>query len=269
MLHLTPDGPRECEATVGVCRYKDSSAHFENLSEAEAAYAKRFDTSALKKTYAPPKSKRTAYTQDDVEGFLEKLREENPRIALLKGKLVSFSPFGSTLYNLDHPDSDEDLLIITDAKSKVSFQSDKRDERDIRVSSVYDFMDEYKRALHFNVDVLHSPFFQKAAATPWSAFMSQSRFSGYEYMTRLQSLSRRFAEDAQKHANPMRENKYLKTSLRNEILVRRFQCEGVVRPVFTDSEREDFYRVFKKISNQPLPKDNPYDLVFQSAKEVS
>lgn len=43
--HLTPDGPKECSASVKSCRYGE--AHFSELKEAEAAFAKPFGDSVF------------------------------------------------------------------------------------------------------------------------------------------------------------------------------------------------------------------------------
>lgn len=267
--HLTADGPKECHATIGPCPYRETP-HFSNLLEAEQAYSDQFSQKPHKKTFAPEKSTHLTPTRPEAESLLLSLREANPNVDLLRGNLVSFSPFGSVLYNLDHPKSDNDLFLITDKKAKGDFQTLDETKRDVRVSSVYTFVDEYKRGIHFNVDVFHTTLFQKASNTPWRAFMNNARFQDYQYLTRLRDLSKVFTDGASKRNDTShRALKFLKTALRNEILANRFQREERVRPVFSEKEREAFYRTFAHVSNEFIDHPDAQALIASAAKEVS
>ena len=268
MYHLTDDGPKPCTASIRNCPYA-AGEHHATLSEAEAAYAERFDQKALKRSSAPAKSGIVPATTAEAFEILEDLRAANPYKRILKGELVGHAQFGSVSYNLDHPESDNDLFLITDRKASKDF-AQVGEVRDVRVSSVYVFAQEYMKGIHFNVDTYHSRGFNLSGAEEeWAPYLADLRFNEYEYMTRLHSLSSKFADGAEKRGDDSpRAMKFLKTALRNEILANRFQREERVRPKFTDEEREAFYRTLPALTRRYKDVNNVYDFVTELAKEV-
>lgn len=268
MYHLTDDGPKECTATVRSCPYS-AGDHHATLEAAESAYAAGFDFNSQKKLYAPAKSSIVAPSAAEIQVILKEFREEHPQIPVLAGDLVAHSQFGSVVYNLDHPDSDNDLFFLVNKKAKSDFQNIDAAKRDIRVSSVYTFSQEYLSGTHFNVDISHSGAFQISREQEWAPFISNLRFNEYEYLTKLRGLSLLFAQNAEKRRDSSRKDlKLIKTSLRNQILANRFQREERVRPVFTDEEREGFYRALKSVTRDYPTADSVYELVQRAANEV-
>lgn len=269
MYHLTPEGPRNCRATVRNCPYSDG-VHLETLEEAEAEFAKQFEAPTLNKKFAPAKSGIILPTQDEVQEILDDFRAQYPNHHVLKGELIGYSHFGSIVYNLDHPESDNDLYFLVDRKAKHDFQNIDAQNRDIRISSIYTFAKEYLAGTHFNIDLMNSGKFQLLDEDPWIPFIQDLRFNHYEYQQKLEHLVKTFSENAERRGDDSRRAlKFLKTALRNQILANRFQREGEVRPVFTDEEREDFYRTLKALNRDYANVDDVYGHVLKEAQGVS
>lgn len=268
MYHLTSDGPRECKATVRSCPYKGD--HFESFEHAEEAYAKAFDFNSQKKLYAPAKSGIVTPTIVQVKLILEELRKGYPNIPVLKGDLVAHSQFGSVSYNLDHTESDNDLIFLVGEKAKKDFQNIDSANQDVKISSIYSFSQAYLDGNHFNVDVIHSGAFQIAQDQEWAPFIGGLRFNEYKYLDKLRNLSAIFATNANSSRNDSKKSlKLIKTSLRNEVLANRFQREDRVRSLFTDEERESFYRSLNSLNKDFVSSDDTYTLVQRAAREVS
>lgn len=269
MYHLTDNGPRVCTATVRSCPYGPAD-HHETLEAAETAFGAQFNFDSQRKLYAPEKSGIRHTTPEDARNILNEFRDAHPEVPVLAGELVAHSQFGSVVYNLDHPESDNDLFFLVNQKAKGDFQNIDSQNRDVRVSSVYNFANEYLNGTHFNVDIVHSGAFQISRDQEWAPFISDLRFNQYQYLTKLRSLSTLFAKNAGNRKDDSRRAlKLLKTSLRNEILANRFQSEDRVRPVFTNSEREAFYRAVKVVNRDYVAYDDVYELVQKAAREVS
>lgn len=262
MYHLTEEGPRPCHARKGRCPYK--TTHFETFDQAEEAYSARFDFRSHKKQYAPAKSGFITPTSEEARAVLKEFQVKYPYKAVLSGSLVGHSNFGSIVYNLDNPKSDNDLFFLSDIKASGDFQNVDSQKRDVRVSSVYSFAQEYLNGTHFNVDIAHSGALQISIKQEWYPYINGLRFKEYSYLTKLRGLSEKFAKTADsKKDHPSRAIKLMKTTLRNEILSNRFQREENVRPVFTADERENFYHAMNVLDKKYVESKSIHKLIQQ------
>lgn len=269
MYHLANDGPRVCHAKVRSCPY-EISEHYDTASAAEEAFASNFNLSSTRKLFAPEKLATVSLTTEEARSILEELRGSHPGSPVLSGELLAHSNFGSIVYNLDSPESDNDLFFIVDKKAKNDFQNIDSSKRDIRVSSVFNFSQEYLNGTHFSVDINHSGALRFSQDEGWPHFLSNLRFNRYEYVTKLRGLSLLYAGSAEATRNESKKvEKLIKTALRNEILANRFQREDRVRPVFTDVEREGFYRGLSFISKRREGHPSIHELVQKYASEVT
>lgn len=267
MYHLTENGPRTCNASIGRCPYK--TAHFQNFSDAEETYSLQFDLSPQRKLYAPAKSSFTPPSASEAKEVLSSFSDEKPEIKLLTGSLIAHSNFGSIVYNLDNPESDNDLFFMVDKKASHDFQGIDAQKRDVKVSSIFNFAKEYLSGANFNVDILHSGALQMPPDQAWSSYLQNLRFNKYEYLTKLRALTEKFALNAAlKHKEPRVARKLIKTALRNEILANRFQREDHVRPVFTATEREGFYRSLDFVNKNYANSNDGLSLIKQASLEV-
>lgn len=143
---------------------------------------------------------------------------------------------------------------------------------DVQVVPVDNFVHDYRIGVEFPVNLIASKTFSFTdSSNPWTPFIQAQRFNPYEYIDRLQSLVVKFAEDAPKKEaddNTKRALKFLKTGLRNEVLANRFLREGVIRPEFTEDEREAFYKGNAHLKKDYLKTDSVIDLVKDLASEI-
>jgi hypothetical protein len=270
MYHITKDGPKECKATVRNCPFAGED-HHESLREAEKAFASSFNFNSQRKVYAPPRSDIQPTSPEVARSILEEAREQNPETLWLEGStLLAHSQFGSIVYGLDHTTSDNDLILLVDAKADKDLHYTDSQDRDVRIASVYNFANEYAIGAAFAVDVAHSDVFDKSYDQRWIPYLENLRFNHYQYVANLRKLSVSFAATADRRRNESRQVlKLIKTSLRNEILANRFEREGRVRPGFTADEREAFYRSLKTVNRDFLTAPDIYELIQKASREVS
>lgn len=270
-FHINPETgvADQCRAKIQ-CRFTVNGVeppHFSSLEEAQSVYessmskveVRSLQKLSKKKLYAPAKSNAKLVTLEEAEEQLERVRKFlkdvrkvqkiNPA---LEGNVLSYGLAGSIVYNLDHPDSDRDIVIITDAKRGIDFQhvfkSKKKDEDDddIRVSSAFHSVEKITKGTPNEVDAHYSGTFNIVKSNPLSSFLQSARFDKLAYLDRLGRNARHDIRKAfSKDDMGPRSLKSIKTSLRGFVIHERTLNEQRLRPRFTDSERESFYKEYE------------------------
>jgi len=274
-FHINPETGKadQCRAKIQ-CRFSINGIeppHFASLEEAQNAYEKTMDRGTVKslqklkkkKLYAPAKSSTKILTLNEAEEQLERVRKYMKDVRkvqkvnpALEGNVLSYGLAGSIVYNLDHPESDRDIVIITDSNQGQDFQhvfkaqTPGEDDDDIRVSSAFHSVEKITKGTPNEVDAHYSGTFNTIKENPLSNFLNAARFDKLAYIDRLGRNARSDMRKAFKSEEMnSRSSKALKTALRNFVIHERLLREESLRPRFTEDERELFYRENHELLN--------------------
>lgn len=244
-----------CRAQFNNCPLGGSSDvenHYENEQEAKDAgkriLANRYDAFATsKRTVVVPE--RPEIVQPTFEEVSELLSRTNGAY-VCSGKIVGYALLGSSLYGLNTPESDRDVLIITDAKSGQGnkpyygdFHRVYDDGADIRVSSLHSLATSFMSSDPNIVDLLSSSevtVHDKA----YEPYIRSMRFDPLSYMDQVGSHTVSDIRLAVKHidSNNRSSGKRIKTALRNLVMHERVYADRLdYSTKFSLEQRQRFF----------------------------
>lgn len=282
--HLTEDGPKKCQAKPGNCPITKNTdeLHFTTFEEAQAAYEqkmstqlnsltkqrsieelsktsstskfslspraeKKKSTNTAAKLYAPVKPEIEPLTLDEVYEVIDKYKNTKgltlPKI--LDAPIVGYSLVGSSLYGLNHPESDRDIFILTDSDDKKNHHKIFEDGTDIRVFTVKNFVASILDRSPANVDILKAKMTQFDKNSPMYPYLNNVRYNKYRYIDGMESEGITQLREAlmRDEENDKRAQKSVKTALRNYVLSDRiYEQDQDYHPEFSDTQREEFYK---------------------------
>lgn len=253
--HLTDNGPKPCTASVRDCPI--GGAHFENVKEAEEGFHSKMGgafSKASPKIFAPPKPEIERVTDDEVDEAMERVRSylnriEFTRSPVVYGKVVSYTLLGSSLYGLNTPNSDRDLLVLTDEEHGIDVHKVFDDGLDVRVSSVFRFAQNASEGHPNSVDVIQSGHLEFRNDS-YAPYYNAVRFDKISYLAKVSQHSRKeFKRTIESvEIGRSRADKNLKSGLRAVYLIPRVERDGLnFKTYFDAQEREDFYRSYETL----------------------
>lgn len=247
--HIGKDGPAVCNATVRACPI--GGEHFENERDAEATYAKKMGGTFQVKTFAPPKPYVEPPTLDEINEVLGRVHKhfENSdflRSPVIDGNVVSYTLLGSGLYGLNHPDSDRDILVVTDQEKGVDVHKVFDDGTDIRITSVFRLASNFMISRPNDVDVIRSKklIFKE---NKYEQYYNSLRFDKLLYLSRIGQHGRKEMKRTVEtfETNRKKADKNMKSGLRGYFIHAKIERDGVdFTTEFSQAERENFYRSF-------------------------
>lgn len=282
--HLTEDGPKKCQAKPGNCPITKNTdePHFGTFEEAQEAYEQKMSTqlnsltkqrsvkedsqnhlnsrfslspraedkrstNAAPKLYAPEKPELEPLTLDEIHEIIDKYKNTKgltlPKI--LDAPIVGYSLVGSSLYGLNHPESDRDIFILTDSDDKKNYHKIFEDGTDIRVFTVKNFVASILDRSPANVDILKAKITQFDKSSPMYPYLNNVRYNKYRYIDGMESegITQLRAALMRDEENDKRAQKSVKTALRNYVLSDRiYEQDQDYHPEFSDTQREEFYK---------------------------
>lgn len=267
--HISDGEILPCNAKPGDCPV-DGGRFFETQEEAERALALEnggtFQSMKReRKIYAPEKPSIPLVTQAEAIEGINRLRENSlaqmrkkysnlseeelheylPQV--LKNEVLGYGLLGSSVFGLETPESDRDILVITDGKGS-SVHKVFDDGLDIQVMSRDNVYESIVKSQPNLIDTIKSDSFQ--VEEKYKPFYDNLRFNSIAYQGRINDhgisdlLNAR--KDFPKPEFERRAKKALKTSVRNFYMMDRMQRDMLMTTTFTAEEREHFYETFTK-----------------------
>lgn len=276
--HITEDGPKKCVAkTKESCHV--GGEHFLDPADATKAYDKKMSEERFKKVkktpklivpdtprlYAPAKTVFVEPTIDEIDEwrdhFLQLLHSRknkghNKTVSkeelLLKSNIKYIAVTGSIVYNLDTPSSDRDLVAVSDLDANLSHHY-LDGMKDLKIFTEKNFHLTLNKASSPEVDMLHSGKMQLLDSN-FSSFYRNFRFNPYMYLDNVRSMNNHaynagyiaFKDGDEKAMKKM------KIGLRNNVIASRLMDSGKLHVVFSDDDRELFYRKIEESYDESL-----------------
>lgn len=277
--HINDNGVAGLCVAQGECPItkKTNGEHYNSKTEAQQAYESIMQTSVINKKsktkkasknkskgkksgspkstiYAPDKPVIIQPTLDEAQELVDRAKNQltkNGRKSfpkVLKGKIIAYGLMGSSIYNLHHPDSDRDVVVITDTPKGQDFHHVfEEDGSDVRVMSGFNFAEKVMEGTPPNVDLFMSGQLHMDKNSPYHPYFSALRVNELGYLDKIGRHTRADIKNAFKDKSQKRANKSIKTALRNSVIHERFINKGYLRVEFTDTEREKFYKSYSKL----------------------
>lgn len=273
-FHITDDGPKRCSAKQGNCPITKGTeaVHYDDLKIATKVYEESMPSfvsfekseatspslsSPVTRTFAPQRPNIVEPTLDEANEGLRRARslflsgkQYRSEHKALQGEVVSYGLAGSVNYNLHHPDSDRDLVILTDTTKGTDFHHVFDDGMDVRVSSVFIWAERFMKGTPADVDLKVSGNLYEVPDSPLTPYLNSLRYNRFRY---IDTTSRHSKSDVlnglNDTKNPKRASKSLKTALRNEILSYKYAQTGQLQVKFSDEGRELFYKNFDELES--------------------
>jgi hypothetical protein len=230
--------------------------------------------------YAPMKPVLKIPTMTEAEWVLELSRRHYQKhhkslLPVMEGNIVGYGLLGSSVYGLHHPDSDRDVLIITDAPKNRDFNHVFSNEGvDVRITSIFNLAHQLLEGIPSEVDLHASGLL--TIRNPYKSYYNAIRFNQWRYLDRIHRHARSDVSKAFSNKKSSdRVAKSLKTALRGFVMSHRYRNEhhSLPRTLFTNAERENFYRELYFLEevlyqNQHLTENIAIQLVAEAAERI-
>jgi len=299
--HLTDNGPKPCSTIPERCPItaKTGDPHYSTVEEATQAYEQSMSSltfaknSAKPKLYAPEKPEIIQPTKEEAEYTLERMRKQifdnrnkskkkfnNPLPKSLDSNVLAYGLDGSSMYNLHHPDSDRDLVLIMDSPAKENpIHHIFDDGSDVKIMTGFYIGQSFMKGIPNHVDLLVSGSMKIDKDNPYYSYMNSLRFNKYAYLDTIGQHLRSNLKTAIEKVddNKKRSDKNFKTILRDNTVAERFMKNGRLRIPFTDDERERFYKSYDKLlkfkndlmNRENFDKEEVFDKIQNKVIELS
>lgn len=270
-FHVSPDGvARRCNAGSGEksrgCKYGlNDNEHYATKEEAQKIFELKNKQNNFRiiqaknknKKYAPDKPEIVQPTIDEaLENLIvsNKYLRENSKDGLPytvtndPKNIIMFGLTGSSLYGLQHPDSDRDLSVIVQSNFKKDFNHVFDNGMDVRLQSLEGFTSKLAAGKLFEIDSMVSGDFIVPDNSPYKHYIEALRYNKYSYLETLHKYAIKDLETSFiESKSPKRREKLLKTCLRSFIIYYRNLDNMGLNIKFDDNQRENFYKSFEKL----------------------